>query len=63
MHNANSVIEMAHEADDEELSEIDEDIYDEGDDSDGEIDIRGLVGKGRNSKSSDSPPPKKQRKS
>lgn len=33
---------------------------DEDDSSDDEIDIRGLVGKGR--KSSDSPPPKKQRK-
>ncbi|KAF2791092.1 hypothetical protein K505DRAFT_377046 [Melanomma pulvis-pyrius CBS 109.77] len=52
----------AHEADDEDLSEIDEDFDDE-DDSDEEIDIRGLVGKGRNSKSklSDSPPPKRQR--
>ncbi|KAF2179780.1 hypothetical protein K469DRAFT_673529 [Zopfia rhizophila CBS 207.26] len=52
----------AHEADDEELSDLEVEDYDE-DDSDGEIDIRGLVGKGRNSKdSSESPPPKKQRK-
>jgi hypothetical protein len=63
LHYANFRLERAHEADDEDLSEIDED-FDEGDDqSDEEIDIRGLVGKGRNSKSSDSPPPKKQRKS
>ncbi|PVI00945.1 hypothetical protein DM02DRAFT_614007 [Periconia macrospinosa] len=51
---------QAHEADDEDLSEIDVDDMDE-DDSDGEIDIRGLVGKGR-SNASASPPSKKQRK-
>ncbi|KAF2685115.1 hypothetical protein K458DRAFT_301309 [Lentithecium fluviatile CBS 122367] len=52
----------SHEADDEELSDIDvSDVDDmDEDDSDDEIDIRGLVGKGR--KSSGSPPPKKQRK-
>ncbi|CAI6298251.1 unnamed protein product [Periconia digitata] len=50
---------QAHEADDEELSEIDVDDMDQ-DDSDGEIDIRGLVSKGRTS--STSPPSKKQRK-
>ncbi|KAH7135466.1 NAP family protein [Dendryphion nanum] len=54
----------AHEADDEELSDLDmEELDDEGededDDSDVEIDIRKLVGKG---KSSGSPPSKKQRK-
>ncbi|KAF1954240.1 hypothetical protein CC80DRAFT_449569 [Byssothecium circinans] len=50
----------AHEADDEDLSELDVEDMDEDDDSDEEIDIRGLVGKGR--KSEGSPPSKKQRK-
>jgi hypothetical protein len=58
------MVEQAHEADeedDEDLSELEIDMEDE-DDSDGdEIDIRGLVGKGRN-KGSDLPPAKKQRK-
>ncbi|OCK80593.1 hypothetical protein K432DRAFT_297305 [Lepidopterella palustris CBS 459.81] len=51
----------AHEMDDEELSDIEVEDYD--DESDEEVDIRGLVqGKGRNSKgSSDSPPPKKRK--
>ena len=53
--------EHAHEVDDEELSEMDVEDFDDEDESDDEIDIRGLVGKGRN-QSSDSPPPKKQRK-
>ncbi|KAF2646640.1 hypothetical protein P280DRAFT_15575 [Massarina eburnea CBS 473.64] len=48
----------AHEADDEDLSELDVDDMME-DDSDEEVDIRGLVGKGR--KASDSPPSKKRR--
>lgn len=57
----NNLIEHAHEADDdEELSELE--VEDMEDDSDDEIDIRGLVGKGRSKNASDSPPPKKQRK-
>ncbi|ORY19225.1 hypothetical protein BCR34DRAFT_472275 [Clohesyomyces aquaticus] len=56
----------AHEADDDDqLSDLEVEEFDEDDESDGEIDIRGLVGKGRHSKasgSSESPPPKKQRK-
>ncbi|KAF2703021.1 hypothetical protein K504DRAFT_393228 [Pleomassaria siparia CBS 279.74] len=52
----------AHEADDEDFSEIDEDFDEENDQSEDEVDIRGLVGKGRNSKFNDSPPSKKQRK-
>ncbi|KAF2727699.1 hypothetical protein EJ04DRAFT_517095 [Polyplosphaeria fusca] len=52
-----------HEQDDEELSDLEvEDLDDDDDDSGDEIDIRGLVGKGRNTKSSgNSPPAKKQR--
>lgn len=51
----------AHEADDEELSDLDEIEDFDDDDSDGEMDIRALVGKGKGN--SDSPPAKKQRKS
>ncbi|KAF2467915.1 uncharacterized protein BDR25DRAFT_233630 [Lindgomyces ingoldianus] len=54
---------QAHEADDDDGSDLEIEDFDEEDDSDGEIDIRGLVGKGQKSKgSSESPPPKKQRK-
>jgi hypothetical protein len=54
---------MAHDADDdEELSDLEVEEMDD-DESDEEIDIRGLVGKGRKDKGSDdSPPSKKQRK-
>lgn len=51
----------AHEADDEDLSDLDVEDYDD-DDSDVDMDIRALVGKGSKSKG-DSPPAKKQRKS
>ncbi|OCL15107.1 hypothetical protein AOQ84DRAFT_307784 [Glonium stellatum] len=49
-----------HEGDDEELSDLEVEDYD--DDSDEELDIRGLVqGKGKNSKSGESPPAKKRK--
>jgi hypothetical protein len=57
----NTSAEFAHEQDDEELSELEIEDMDE-DDSDDEVDIRGLVGKGRNKSAGDSPPSKKQRK-
>jgi hypothetical protein len=58
-----NLIEQAHEADDEELSDLDSEDFDE-DDSDVEVDIRSLVGKGPNNQGSgESPPAKKQRKS
>ncbi|KAF2269579.1 hypothetical protein CC78DRAFT_564815 [Lojkania enalia] len=51
---------QAHDPEDEELSDLEiEDVEDDSDD-DQPVDIRGLVGKGKGS--SDSPPPKKQRK-
>lgn len=59
------VIEHAHEADDDDddLSDLEiEEMESDDDESDGEIDIRGLVGKGKTKGSTDSPPSKKQRK-
>ncbi|KAF2204437.1 hypothetical protein GQ43DRAFT_428978 [Delitschia confertaspora ATCC 74209] len=54
----------AHEADDEILSDISIEEYDSDEDSDVEMDIRALVGKGKNSKGTgETPPAKKQRRS
>ena len=59
---ANRTLEAAHDADDEELSDLEVEDMDEDDEdeSDMDIDIRALVGKGK-AKSSGSPPAKKQR--
>lgn len=54
----NMIAASASEMDDEELSEMEEDFED--DESDEEVDIRALVGKGKKSGSS-SPPAKKRR--
>jgi hypothetical protein len=52
---------MAHEADDEELSDLEVEYMNE-DESDEEVDIRGLVGKGRKDKGSGESPPSKKRR-
>ena len=65
MPSTHGTTEGAHEDDDdddddEDLSDVDVDAMVQDDGSDEEIDIRGLVGKGR--KSNMPPPSKKQRK-
>lgn len=61
---ADPFIERAHEQDDEDISDLDEQDLDD-EESGSEIDIRALVGKGKNKSngtSADAPPAKKQRK-